>query len=269
MYRGTTPTKLKHTDRDYIKSFHDDVLLGAAYPTFPQEYFCDAGLTMPDQNGSGLPFGCTDETQADLATDLTGIVHDPFQLEAVTHANAQGGFGIRDSLDAARKTLQWFGGYYNIQAKGKLDAFDAFRLAQSSGIPEKRSITFGSPWFPSWEYACNKAINPSAIMPMPTEQELSAIREDINVFSWHNSKLDGWTSIEGRVVYRNKSWQGNIIGDHGFVYFPREVINTVMALPGAVAYTPTNANPLSIQTIDLTFIQTWISYIRTWCGFAY
>ncbi len=263
---GTRPTRQKHTDRDLFKSF------GAVIPpSFPDEYLCDSGLTMLDQNADGEPYGCTNYSQADLATDLTGKIHNPADLEAVTHANAKGGYDIRDSLDAARKILKWFTGYYNIRASGILDFFDAFRLAQLSVKDvEKRSITFGTPWFPSWEIACN-SIDPSTgkhyfIMPMPTDAELKAIRSSSNTFGWHDSKLDGWTTRNGIVVYRDKSWQGTNIGENGFIAFDRATINTVMSIKGTVGYTGTNLIPTSIQTVDMGLVAFIVSYVRSLLG---
>ncbi len=255
MQSGTGPTRQKHTDRDLNKSF------GAAIPpSFPDEYFCDAELTMPDQNADGQPYGCTNYSQAELANDLTGKLHSPADLEAVTHANAKGGYDIRDSLDAARK-LGWFTGYYNIRPIGALiDFFDSFRTAQLSvrGI-EKRSITFGTPWFSSWEVAAQRG---EFRMPMPTDAELQAIRNSSSAFSWHDSKLDGWTTRNGIVLYRDKSWQGKNVGENGFVAFDRATINVVMSIGGTVGYTATNLTPKSIQTIDLSFVAFIVSWIR-------
>src|SRR5436190_22775353 len=39
---------------------------------------------------------------------------------------------------------------------------------------------------------------------------------------------------------RNKSWQGTTVGDNGWLYFSREVVNVVMSIKGTVAYTASN-----------------------------
>lgn len=263
---GARPNRISHRDYDFFKSHK---YAGVATTVFKDEYFADAGLTMPNQEvpdteyvppTPSMPFGCTDFTQADLATDLTRIIHNPNDLEAVTHANAKGGYDVRASLDSGR-SLGWFKQFFNIRTAGRLDYFDAFRVAQVLGINvwENRSITWGTPWFPSWEQA---ALHGTAIMPMPTFEELDAIRKNADAFSWHNSKLDGWTTRDGIPVYRNKSWQGNMVGDRGFIYFPREVINMVMTIPGTVAFTATAQGVDNPLRIDVTGLQWIVSVLR-------
>lgn len=262
---GARPTRIKHTDFDFLMSHR----LGAVTPSdaqFDDEYFADAGLTMPNQMATDteftpptppMPEGCTDFAQADLSTDLTKVIHNPSVLEAVTHANALGGIDIRTSLDAA-VSIGWIKQYFNCIAQGALDYFDTFRLAQVVGVSagENRSITWGTPWFPSWEKA---ALAGTTIMPMPSTAEL----QNVNALPWHDSKLDGWTSINGVLVYRDKSWQGNSIGAKGFLYFPREVVNMVMTIRGTVGFTPTN-KPLSTPvTVNVTTLQWIISVLRT------
>lgn len=274
---GARPTRLKHTDYDFLKSHR----LGDATPAdaqFADEFFADAGLWMPNQDlmqtfaptgqptftVPALPFGCTDYGQAGLATDLTKQLHNPSILEAVTHANANHGCDIRVSLDAA-VAIGWIKQYFNLVAKGALDFFDTFRIAQVQGVNvgENRSITWGTPWFPSWEKAAQSGIS---IMPMPTSAELAAARNASDAtLPWHDSKLDGWSNkikaAPGALLYRDESWQGSGIGDNGYVYFPREVINMVMTIPGTVAYTPTLTAIPNPQTIDVTVLQYIVSLL--------
>lgn len=273
---GARRTKLKHTDYDFLKSHRFGI---AQKPKIPDEYLADAGLTMPNQLETDssytppvpiMPTGCTDYAQSELYCDLYNMRVSPTLLENVTHANAKGGIDIRTSMDACLpassthpERLGWFGQYFNIRASGVFDFFDAFRLAQVVGISvaENRSITWGTPWFPSWEQAL---LNGKSIMPMPTSGELAAARDPYDTtLPWHDSKLDGWTRIDGVLVYRDKSWQGNAVGDKGFVYFPREVINMVMSITGTVGYTASKnkdiANPI---TVDLPLLQWIVSVLR-------
>lgn len=255
---------------------------------------------MPDQNEENdfftppvpaLVDGCTDYTQSELSTDLSngGTVRNPIDLDNVTHANALGGFDIRRSFLAA-VGIGFFSAFFNIKAYAPLDYFDTFRFAQLSGAIEKRSISWGTPWFPSWENACNPNINPSAIMPMPTADEMATAMKEAGSFGsyhkikhkvmrllgstvpfigWHNHKLDGWTTPTGVPLYRDKSLQGNTIGVKGFIFFTREVINTVMTIPGTVAFTGTLmgiSNPVPVST---TFIQWIVSIMRNLSPFRY
>jgi hypothetical protein len=247
---------IKHTDLDYFGSF------GAPTqpPVFPTEYDTDAGLGMPDQAVEGEPNGCTNYAQADLSTDLTSIPKRPADLEAITHANARGGYNIRDSLDAARK-LGWFNWYFNIQAYAPLDWFDAIRYAQLMGVAnnEKRSVTIGTPWFPSWEVA---AIKGQHILPMPTPEEIQNIVHNPSSYGWHNWDSKGWKSLNGVLVLSCKSWQGKRVGDEGWLYVPREVINVIMSLESTVAYTPTMLDaPVNVR-IALPIFKFIMSFNR-------
>jgi hypothetical protein len=263
---GTRPSRVDHRDYDFHRSFGS-----IAPPLFPENYDTDAGLWVPDQNAPeptfgnpALPYGCTDYTQADLAADLAGKLFNPGTLEALTHANAQGGYSIRNSLQAAR-SLGWINAFFNVIAHAPLDYFDTFRLAMFYGAPEKRSLTVGTPWFPSWEHA---AVNRIAIVPMPTDEELALVRKYQNAYPWHNHKISGWESRSG-VVLKDKSWQGTGIGEEGWLYFPREVINTVMAIPGTVAFTSTQVTPNNIKTIPVSVRQWIMSFVRTFLPFQY
>lgn len=271
---GARPTRLKHTDYDFLKSHR----FAGGTPEFKDEYFADAGLTMPDQNHvcsefvpptPPMPFGCTNFIQADLATDLTRRMHNPLFLENITHANAKGGLDIRDSLDACTPPttlkpcrLGWITQFFNVRSQGRIDFFDAFRIAQVMGVNagEHRSITWGTPWFPSWEESINNGLR---VMPMPTTQELAQIRKNFLSMPWHNSKLDGWTTNNGVLLYRDKSLQGPDIGDHGFIYFPREVINMVMSLKYTIAFTASNIGVEKPLPIDVNTVQWIVSFLRT------
>lgn len=280
---GAKPTRIDHRDRDLHRSFGN-----TAPSSFPIEFLVDPGITMPNQNMvnaafkppvPAMPYGCTNYGQSEMATILDGVkmgIKNPAQLDAVTLANARHGIDIRESLLACTphtyvrpERLNWIGNFYNIRSSGIIDSFDAFRLAQVSGLPEQRAITWGTPWFPSWERAIfgivteangtytNTGAKGQIVMPMPTGAELSAIRKDPRAFPWHNSMLDGWTTREGKPVYRDKAWMGPDIGEGGYIYFPREVVNMVMTIPGSVAYTVTNQTPEVMQTIDVNAVQ-WI-----------
>lgn len=249
---GTGPNIQSHKDHDLHLSF------GNTAPfTFPEEFFTDSTADFPDQNRDGEPFGCTNYTQAELATDLTNglVVFKPFDLEAVTHANQKGGLDIRESLSAA-KNLGWIKGYYVITQIPGLDMTDSLRTAQTACLPENRSISVGMPWFPSWE---KDILAGKKVLSMPTDAELAVARKDPRALPWHNSKFGGWPKLNGAVQYRDKSWQGTSIG---YVYFPREVINTVMAIWGTVAYTGTNQIPETIETVQLSMLQHFISLLR-------
>lgn len=288
MRNGTRPTRIDHRDFDFFKSHR---LAGATTSDvqFPDTLLTDAGLVMDDQEMAdyefmpptpAMPFGCTDFSQAGLATNLTKIIHDPLPLDNVTHANADGGYDIRQSLLAA-VGLGWFKQFFNITKSGAFDWFDSFRLAQlaGAGAGETRSISWGTPWFTSWEQA---ALAGKSIMPMPTADELASVAASGSLWGrfkmlfgivgvlepipWHNSILDGFSNqfavAPGTLFYRDESHQGKTVGDGGFLYFPREVVNAVMGIPGTVAFTPSNTPILNPVTVSLSTLEWILSIVQ-------
>lgn len=265
MMNGAKPQRIKKRDWDYIRSFHPQIYAGtAAYPQFPAEYLTDQTDWLPDQDADGQQNGCTNYAQAKLARILGNASATPAALEAITHANALGGFGILASIDVARTVLKWFSWRYVIQTTGVLDYFDACRLAQVSGIPERRSISMGSPWFTSWELAVEKGIK---ILPMPSAVELAEAHSSPNSLPWHDYVGDGWsqnfTVSPGQLLYRIDSWQGDL----DYLYMPREVMNVIFDLYGTVQVIPTNMDAPNIAGVPLP---AWFaSLFHSWFGWSY
>lgn len=261
---GTNPHRLKWFDKDYIRSFHPQIYAGTALaPEFPTEYLTDHTEWLPNQDADGQPNGCTNYAQAKISRILGNADAEPAQLEAITHANANGGFGILASIDAAINSLGWFKWRYLIQTTGSLDFFDTCRLAQVSGIPELRSISCGSPWFLSWENAVQAG---QKILPMPTAAELAQAHSRPISLPWHDYDADGWsqnfTVAPGQLLYRIDSWQGDL----DYLYMPRDVMNVVFDLYGTVQVVPTNMDvlPARIPLPDW-FWSLW----HSWLGFSY
>lgn len=255
---GAKPTRLDHRDYDYHKSFGSV----AGQIVFPTSYSTDAGLTMPNQDVENdyftppvpaLPYGCTDYTTSELATDFTPVVtlvKDPEQVEDMTSANANGGADVRTSLLAGKK-LGWFTGIFNITAQDGNDMFDAIRTAMASGGSEKRSVSIGTPWFPIFE-----SVDASGILVMPENFT-------VGPFTWHNWKICGWKLIGDQIYLVGKTWQGSNYGDKGFVYFSRILVNNLMAVSGSVAFTATTGTLPPITTISLSWLQFLLSYARS------
>lgn len=295
---GARPSKIDHRDYDYLKNKHPLVYAGVqAPPQFPTEYFTDCGLghthNQEVDDYSFTPFvpaqpsGCTNETTCSLATNLTNglTIYRPDVLEKTTGANAAGGYDIRQSLLKA-KGLGWIGDIFNIRAQGIIDFFDAFRLAIVSGAPEKRSVSVGTPWFPTWAAAAagnSLTITPEGIfiygaggvktgmMPAPTQQEIDMVKKNPRIFPWHNHQLDGWTNKNGIDVLRDESWQGTDKGEDGYLFYDRHTINMVLAISGTVGFTATRMTLPGVKPlpIDTTMVQWIVSFVRNLLGYSY
>ena len=263
MQNGTKPQRISRLDFDFLKTFHPQIVAGAAAPQFPNEYLTDKVGDKPDQNADGLPYGCTSYATSKIARIL-GIPNATVNsIEAITQSNKRGGYGILAAIDAARTQLGWFKWRYIIQAKGNLDWFAAHQLAQVSGIPEMRAISVGLPWFKSWEDAALRGIK---LMPMPTADELAQVHSSPNSIGWHDATLDGWsqnfTEAPGTLLYRLQSWQGTI----DYLYLDRAVMNVVFDLYGTVSVTGTNLDVLPAKVpLPDWFWSLW----HSWLGYAY
>lgn len=249
IHNGVAPVKKDYRDFDFHKTF-------GTIPQFPPEYNVELGQWTPNQNlpephfdNPALPFGCTDYTQADICADEDELLHNPIAMENVTHANANGGGDMRTSLKAAVSIFNR-SAYYNVQAKGGLDNFDSVRLAMGSGVPEKRSVSVATRWYPEFEN--------------PTQGILSEPNWNGTNYTNHNWKICGWKIIGDQTYLIGKSWQGTDYADNGFHYISRSIFNMLMSQYGAAAFTVTKIGVGAPETIDLSTIQYWLSYIRTW-----
>lgn len=257
MQNGTGPRLRKKTDYSYERTF------GATF-ALPTELNLDAGLTMPDQNAIGMPYGCTGMTQADISGDEDGAIYDPHFTYDKTRLieNTVGqdvGCLIEDSIKSTRvygvkkpsETEQQArdhrrGQYFDVDRQGG-NYFDAFRSAL---YLNKRAISVGSIWYPVWEQ-----VTPHAILAMPTTLNLSG--------PWHNYAIKGWKLINGVPYLMVKSWQGAGYGDHGWAYMSREVCNAVFSVSGTQAFTYAHASPEDVQLVRRSIQEVLLSlYLR-------
>lgn len=244
---GTSPVSLDR--RDYSHP-----VFGDAFVKFPTDFNVDIGRTMRDQNAEGLPYGCSGETQTDIAVDQDNTIYKPAYLYDKTcfdegHDTNQG-CQIRSSLKAARiygvqalaettdqeAETHRRGAYFNIYDTGGRDWFDAFRLAL---MTNKQGISVGTPWFTEWSVPVNGVLPQSFIYNGPQNH------------SWHNWAIKGWKDINGTPYLLGKTWQGPDYGDKGWAYFPRETINAVMQISGTAAFTQSKLTPGDIKPIQI------------------
>ena len=257
MIHGIQPNKLDVRDLDFHK------MAGTQLANLPSELYLDANLWMPNQSSyepifgnPPLAYGCTDYATNDVCADQDGVLYNPAYTESITHYSANGGGDVRTSLlTAAKKGTQTKDGkilmrtgVFNVQKYDILDYFDSIRYAMLPTLGEKRSVSWGGPWYKEWEDA---AVSGVSIMPTPKTYSMAGL-------PWHNSKFCGWKTINGIPYLINKSWQGTGVGDKGFLYFPREVVNAVMAIQGTCAFTVSKLiNSQPGKTISVSFL-SWV-----------
>lgn len=246
-------------------SLHRTFLLGSTSFVIPPEFNLDAGLTNPNQDKEGLPLGCTGYTQSELCQDedkraynprftydrgltLSGINPDDPRFEKV-------GCDLRDSL---KSTISyglddWRGtdpaayvreGYYDVLDGATGDPFDATITAMWS---QRRSVSVATLWQYEW-FETQHGLITSVYIPNPKAPP-------------HNFKICGVKMISGEAHLIAKPWIGPQYGDKGFAYFPRSIVNRMLAIEGAAAFTlaPKTETP---QTVRLPLIDNLCSRLR-------
>lgn len=276
MKNGTGPTRDKLKDYGWIETHGERLVkrFGSLTPQFPPTLGRTLPTIIPNQNVDDAaftppvlrePYGCTNESQTALKR-LMGGTPRPDELEAVTHANARGGFGVTDSLDACLppsplhpERLGYFDVHFNIRVQGGLDPFDAARLAMMDGLPEYRGVSIGSPWFPEFENTKS-----DGILPTPPSFNTAFA-------TWHNWLALDWKMIGDQPYLICLSWQGAGFGDKGFHYVSRTLFNTLMDIYGSTMRIPadrtTNPQPITINTWE--WLISLMRYVINLRGYAY
>jgi hypothetical protein len=269
---GTTPRRKDHRKYSFLQTFGS---LTSPLANIPDSFNFDAGLTMPDQNADGLPYGCTGYTQSELCQDEDLIAYDPrFTYDNTLFMEGIGtdnpnfekiGCQVKDSLKSVMiygvkpKTggdsfSHRKGAYYDpVDNTQGLDAFDALRVSMWQNYilnNGKRTISISTPWLPEWFNYDNLGV-------VPSEFNYSGNPAD---YSWHNWKIAGFTKINNELVAIGKTWQGATVGDKGWLYFRRETINAIFGIStvGSDMFAPVTQG--NIATVKLTIIEQIISY---------
>ncbi len=272
---GTFPTFTDKRDYDFARNF-------GAVVSFPDNFNVDSGKSMPDQEADQNPYECTSYTTNDIALDEDNrsYAYGYLYAKALNMAGyppTQQGMDIREALKASRvygllpldKTpddladsgesynsdyRHWpaeldveaayhrRGKYFNVQPLNG-DWFDGIRSAIQVN---NRSVSVGTPWYPSWNNIGNDGIVSTMPNGTPT--------------SWHNWKIAGWKTINGVPYLLGKTWQGKDYGDNGWAYFPREVINAVWCIQGTQAFTFGKATSDDLLTIKVDILQTVLAF---------
>ena len=266
MKNGVYPVKKDHRQYSFTRTFGN-----IETEDFHKDFNLDAGLTNPDQNKEGYPYGCTGYTQTDIATDEDGVIYQPsFTYDKTLfmegYTGRMAGCDIKDSLKSTviygllpalgldeRDSTANRAAYYQIEKFVGLDWFDSLRKTLLINKENKRSISMASSWYPEWT---GTNVNSTGIVHAPTN------------WSWvsgHNYKISGWKTIDGIPYLIVKSWQGNTFGDNGWCYFSRELTNNLMEVYGTGAFINIKSdmhNPNDVKLIKVTILDWVQSYTR-------
>lgn len=230
----------------------------------------DAGFPVPDQNLDGFPYGCTAYTTASICGDKDRetynkkYTYDKTLMMEGKPGRYDQGCNIQDALksamvygvakdgetDAQAETRRR-GGYFDVLDGTGLSAAESIVLAM---LISKTGVSIGTPWVNELRVIPSTGIVPTVI----------TYDGDPDHYSWHNWEICGLAWINGTPYLKAKTWQGPNRGDRGFDYYPFETINKLLAIWGTVALMPIPFTPGSIQTVELTFWQTVLSFCKMW-----
>lgn len=268
---------LRPQPRDPRKYSYHRTFGTTAVVAMPVEFDFDAGLTMPDQDKDGLPYGCTGYTTAEIAGDADNCIYDPrfvydktLEIEGIFPSDLQfekvgcdafdsfkavNIFGLKKAGETDEQaTTHRKGASYDALDGSELSPFDAIRSAMWDNYQRfgcKESLSIGTPWLHEWEGIASNGVIPSVVI-------YDGVPEH---YPWHNWKISGFKKINGVLYAKGKTWQGDNIGDKGWLYFPASVLNQVLKFNESFAdiLAPFTGD---IQTVKVGILITLISWLK-------
>ena len=195
----------------------------------PDSFSIYDGRTIPNQDEmdtrftpaiSPLPYGCTGETGSFESGLQDGVLYNPEDLYINTPPGGLGGRDIRKMLQTLisrgpRAADGSFGAkrtaYFNVYGAGKIDDFDAVRIALWINQMEKRGVYIGSWWY--WGDA------PSMELSLPSFKTSDG--------ALHCYLATGWKGNDLEII----PWVGEEAGNKGVFYVSREIFNALMGQP--------------------------------------
>lgn len=258
LQNGVHKVQKDFRDYDFIKSRR---MAGFIPDTagLPENFSVDANLWQPSQNAMGLPYGCTGMTQADLCSNMDGVLYDPYWIYDSTFPNDRTqGRELRQVLkfvckNPLKRYLATGEGrprkaFFSVNSSRNIDWFDAIRIAIWVNQHEKRAVSCATPWFPEWQN-----VDKTGILKPPSKYKWDQMG--------HNWSCPGWKTIYGQPYLIVKSWQGDQYGDNGFAYMDRKMANNVFGMWNSAAFTL--ADDDSVATVDKNVIDILVNFIRT------
>lgn len=211
----------------------------------PDRYSNYDGRAIPDQNADDarfpflippLPFGCTGEAGAFDSGIQDKADYNPQDLYLNTPPrDPYSGRDIRKMLqtliDRGPKKIDGSFGpkrlaYFNCYGSGKIDDFDAARIALWINQFERRNVIVGTWWYQEFNSAGN-----DGILPEPSYQMAGA--------QLHCHLVTGFDKTYKDEYVETIPWRGKQVGKDGLFYMPRSMYNALMRQPWTGAFTIT------------------------------
>lgn len=254
------PIKYKdHRTYDFHRTF------GTA-PLILEPFNFDTFKLTPDQRKDGLPEACTAYTHNDIASNEDRIIYDDYDFTYRNTLRMMGAeygepcdilkalkattvYGVKSKqMTPADALLHRRGPYFIVKALS-----DKFEGLVSAMKVKQGCLSLATPWFPSFEL-------PRADGTVPSPGDWS----NLLGATWHDWEACGLELINGEPHIIAKSWQGSQYGKRGYIYFSRDQINHLLSIKGAGAFGQKHAEPGDIQVVEMTILETIISYLRMW-----
>lgn len=247
-------SELKPDRRDY-SLLHTFGALATDPEGLPQNFTVYAGQEIPDQElldtrfNPPLPqlfFGCTGEAGAFESGLQDDALYNPKDLYDSTPPYAETtGRDMRDMFNVLRtrgpRAVDGSFGpartaYFNCYGAGKIDDFDAARIALWINQYEKRAVYIGSYWY--W------GDNPSVTLPVPSFKPSEATLHCYIAVGWQ-------TGPDGAEYLLVIPWIGQLVGNNGVFRMSRVIYNALMAQPNTGAFTITKTSSLTPVPIGI------------------
>lgn len=238
--QGMSPVYPHHKDNSLLHSFG---ALDFDTGSLPDSFSIYDGRTIPNQNDIDerftppvrpLPMGCTAETTTFMAGLEDGAQYPPDDFYFATPPGQDGagrdirvalstaatrGFKLPDGTIGAKRAP-----YFNCYGAGKIDDFDAARIALWINQQEKRGVSVGTYWY--WGGTPNNTLVQNGLLVTPSF--------NTTMMPLHNWFIVGWSTPD---VLIGIPWAGMEFGLGGLVYITRADYNRLMTQPWTGAFT--------------------------------
>lgn len=213
--------------------------------SLPPRFSIYDGRVIPNQNAEDhrftpplppMPLGCTGETGSFARGLEEGKLYNPEFTYRNTPPGNDDGRDIREMLKALKRVGvkddkgnvgDKSGDFFNVYGAGKIDDFDAARIALWINQTEKRGVIIGTWWYGEFEQPITDDLK--GILPTPSFKTAEA--------SLHCHLITGWDSTYKGEYLQDLSWQGMNYADAGIDYIPRATYNALLAQPWTGAFT--------------------------------